>query len=86
MTMLLLTLLAAAVVGLVLAVAIDVADRGEHVETWIEDAHPLFARPTSTAPLRVLAEEPRDAPAERARRRTETPRRVPSGHGRSIAA
>jgi hypothetical protein len=45
--MMLLMLLLTVPVGLALAVAIDLADsRDERIDTWIDDAHPVFARPT----------------------------------------
>ena len=47
MGMLLLMLLIAVPVALALAVAIELADnRGERIDRWIEDAHPVFARPS----------------------------------------
>ena len=44
--MFLLMLLIAVPVGIALAIAIDLADsRGRDTDSWIEDAHPVFARP-----------------------------------------
>lgn len=41
--------------GMALAVVVELAaNRGECVQTWIEDAHPTFARPMpDVAPTRV---------------------------------
>lgn len=60
----LLMLLSSVPVGLALAVAVELAEnRGERVETWIEDAHPTFARPTpDAAPTHVVARRPQLRP------------------------
>jgi hypothetical protein len=52
----LVTLLIAVPLGLALAVAIDLASgRGDHVEGWIDDAHPVLARPSADEPEAAVA-------------------------------
>jgi hypothetical protein len=62
----LLMLLIAVPLGLALAIAIDLADnRGERIETWIEDAHPVVARrdaPTTSSTSSPLAASDRMRP------------------------
>jgi len=47
----LLILVIAVPVGIALAVAVELATgRGERIDTWIADSHPLFARPEPDTP------------------------------------
>jgi hypothetical protein len=55
----LLILVIAVPVGLALAVAVELlTGRGERVDTWVRDSHPLFARPEPDLP-RMAMETPR---------------------------
>jgi hypothetical protein len=50
-TGMLLILIIAVPVGMALAVALELATgRGERIDTWIADSHPLFARPEPDPP------------------------------------
>ena len=82
--MLLLMLLIAVPVGLALAIAIDLADsRGKDTDTWIEDAHPVFARPTPN--VTSIFDIARSRPAERraaVRSARMRPAKMPGGGAR----
>jgi hypothetical protein len=59
-TGMLLILVIAVPVGMALAVAVELATgRGERIDTWIGDSHPLFARPEPDTP-HMTTETPRN--------------------------
>jgi hypothetical protein len=56
----LLILVIAVPVGMALAIAVELATgRGERIDTWINDSHPLFARPEPDTPD-MTTERPRN--------------------------